>query len=236
MRALCIRSLMLKRVPWVTTDFIAIERRKTAMNVTVVRDDATPDALENLITSLDGTSSSVIFLSEFILSNGYRYNGENGRFIPTARTDVHAGSLAPPMLLNRVVEISTYSCSRLADEISAPTRGLVSELYSRLLARYPQPYCPEISYSTVGKLVPLFTQWSMVTKGIPGVRVPIFKYGYGPEKISAEDLANPIYKSPFNFYEWRPNDPPEGVTMDTFVVDRPKGEPLLGMMCGRHTA
>jgi hypothetical protein len=75
----------------------------------------------------------------------------------------------------------------------------------------------------------------MVKKAIPGISLPQFKYGYGPELVDASDIEAPIFKSPFDLYTWRPNTPTEKEDpVDVFVVDRPRGRPLNAFFCGQH--
>ena len=92
-------------------------------------------------------------------------------------------------------------------------------------------------YSTVGRLLPLPTQWRLVGQaGLP-VTTPRFLYGYGPMPVDASTLERPTYKSPYDLYHWRANQPEEeGEIWDQFVVESPEGAPLLVSFLGEDYA
>jgi hypothetical protein len=206
------------------------------MTVLMVRDDAIPDLDDVLLKSYGPEASQVCLLSEFISAHGYRYDSTAGRFVADQERSTNALPSKPCLLVNRVVEVSTQTCTTLADGSFLPMRGQVNHVYERILSRYDQPYSSVHCYSTTGKLVPLFTQWRMAKDKMPWLEVPEYRYGYGPEIIDTSGLRAPIYKTPFNLYDWRPNSPPEGIPFDSFVVDRPKGDPLIAFFCGDHIA
>lgn len=207
------------------------------MKVVVVRDDGISDAVHKVIESADGVDScDEILLSDFVLSHGYFYDNASGCFKAGKKSGEPRRGLEDSLLVNRVVEISKESCLRLADGMFAPTRGQVSHAYANLLKTYVQPCSLNQQYSTVGTLVPLFTQWRVVKEHMPGVSTPEYRYGYGPEIIDADGFDNPIYTTPFHLYDWRPNSPMVGIPLDTFIVERPKGNPLVAFFCGEHVA
>lgn len=205
------------------------------MKVLIVKDDAIPEALEGLLKAGDNAESfEILPISRFITLHGYRYDSASGRFISDAAV---ARTLEANLLVDRVVEVTQQSCLALAGG-GAPTlfRGQVLHVYQMLLRRYLRLGESQGCYATVGTLVPLFTQWGMVNKTLPWLKVPDYKYGYGPEVIDASEFERPVYKTPFDLYDWRPNAAPEGIPDDSFVVNRPEGTPMLLFFCGRQVA
>ncbi len=92
-------------------------------------------------------------------------------------------------------------------------------------------------YSTMGRLLPLPTQCRLVGQaGLP-VTTPRFLYDYGPMPVDASRLERPTYKSPYDLYHWRANQPEEeGDIWDQFVVESPQGAPVLVWFLGQDHA
>lgn len=207
------------------------------MNIVIVKDDAIPEALEELLPAHShGGRYRVVLLSRFIAMHGLQFDEASGRFLGAG--DNGGEALADvDLVVDRVVEVSRQTCVAVAGAgIQPPARGQLLQAYQSLLARYRRPRAGGECYSTVGTLVPLFAQWAIVRRMLPWLRVPEYKYGYGPEPVDAGDFLRPIYKTPFDFYDWRPNRAPEGIPNDRFVVERPAGDPTLTFFCGHRAA
>ena len=201
------------------------------MLITIVKDDHLSDQFAGALgIGPNSTLATQYILSDFITSHGLQYDHISGRFTATKEVPHHGSTL----LINRVVEISRETCEHLADQSWVPTRGQVSQAYQRIIRRYAEPGNVKALYSTLGTLVPLFAQWRMVEHEIPTVRVPTYKYGYGPEIIDTTEIVSPIHTTPFHLYDWRVNAPMEGVPNDTFVIERPAGLPLVSFFCGDY--
>ncbi len=130
-------------------------------------------------------------------------------------------------VIDRVIEISGETIRNLGDRSGMLTRGIVSHAYQTLLSDVLGVKPRKSGYSTVGNLVPLFTQWRIVREAVPEVDVPDFLYGYGPEEVDVSDMRDPLFKSPFDIYNWRQSVPPGEEAFDVFVVDKPVGRPIL---------
>ncbi|MGH8079853.1 MAG: hypothetical protein ACREP7_04705 [Lysobacter sp.] len=203
------------------------------MKIVIVRDDAIPEALEELFAQSDsGDDYQTMELSRFIALHGLSYDALSGRFLATG---ADSPAINADLVIDRVVEVTKLTCVAIGGAAPPPFRGQVLQAYESLLTCYRRPQTTG-HYSTVGTLVPLFTQWAMVQQTLPWVRVPDYKYGYGPEEVHADDFAQPVYKTPFDFYDWRPNDAPTGIPNDIFVVDRPPGMPMLTFFGGHRVA
>ena len=205
------------------------------MHFLIVRDDSIPDAF--YAAAADGIElCRELKISEFLLSHGCHYDNDSGCFQVDGPVAKDIEILKIGLLINRVVEVSKESCLNLANRGIAPSRGQVNHAYSILLKMYSQAPAQLQQYSTVGTLVPLFTQWRMIQNHISGISTPDYRYGYGPEIIDAEGFLRPIYTTPFHLYDWRPNSPMIDPPNDTFIIERPLGDPLLAFFCGDHVS
>ncbi|MBY0446641.1 MAG: hypothetical protein K2Q15_15710 [Burkholderiales bacterium] len=81
-------------------------------------------------------------------------------------------------------------------------------------------------YSLCGDYLPLYMQWQKVQKELPICIVPKYQYVFGSLAPDVHDFQFPIYKSTFDLRTWKPNSEPASF-WHTFVVDRPKGKPVV---------
>ena len=199
------------------------------MNLEFITDDAFDDPVIPHFEKACGAACPVrrTRLSEMLKRHGFHVSrdGELKRRDPAA-TGKRAAT-EEWRIIDRVIEISGETIRNLGDSNGMLTRGIVSYAYQTLLCDFMGMESRRSSYSTVGNLVPLFTQWRIVRETIPSVEVPDFLYGYGPEKIDISGMRDPLFKSPFDIYNWRQSDPPGEGAFDVFVVDKPVGRPVL---------
>ena len=218
------------------------------MSMLLVHDDSGLDPVSALLSARPRPDVDVVPLSVFLRRMGVRFDDVGGCLVqapvepgilPVAGTRVIA------RVIDRVSEVSVRAARALvsvgADGSSAdgsgdgpagddgaplPTTGQLQQAYEHLvrdLARLP----PERQTSTLGWMLPLTSQWFVVRGALPHLSIPTFKSGYGPEPIDESGLERPIWKSPFDFYAWQPNQRPEGPIWDALVVSRPEGSPVL---------
>lgn len=178
---------------------------------------------------------SALTLTEVLLAAGCRYSPETRLLYPPA-ADGGMCKLDECIVFDRVIEVSDETVMLLTNGTGGLSRGQVSFCYEKLLRSRKILTTNDVAYSTVGKLVSLVTQWHWVQAALPHLQTPDYVYGYGPEVVDASNFENAIYSSPLNLYQWRPNERPEGEVWDTFVINRPKGQPLLTTFLDKETS
>ena len=191
------------------------------MSAILVLDDVIGDPIADVLTRYPIEGWAIVQLSDFLKARGVIYDDESGRLakLPLENASHHR-------VLDRVVEISPLAIENFAGGKSSLQRGQLYSAYERLIAG-TETLSERRQYTGLGKLLPLPTQWFIIAQNLPHVATPYFRYGYGPEIIDAEELCEPIYKSPFDLYTWKPNERVEGSIWDDFIVSRPAGRPIL---------
>lgn len=191
------------------------------MSAILVLDDAVGDPIADVLTRHPIDGLAIVPLSDFLKASGVTYDEDSGRLTKLSLKDgTH------DRVLDRVVEISPLAIENFAGGKSSLQRGQLYSAYEELMAE-TETLSERRQYTGLGKLVPLPTQWFIIAKNLPHVATPSFRYGYGPEVIDAEGLREPIHKSPFDLYTWKPNERAEGFIWDDFIVSRPAGRPFL---------
>ena len=191
------------------------------MSAILVLDDAVGDPIADVLTRHPIDGLAIVPLSDFLKASGVAYDEDSGRLTKLSLKD---GTY--DRVLDRVVEISPLAIENFAGGKSSLQRGQLYSAYEELMAE-TETLSERRQYTGLGKLVPLPTQWFIIAKNLPHVATPSFRYGYGPEVIDAEGLREPIHKSPFDLYTWKPNERAEGFIWDDFIVSRPAGRPFL---------
>lgn len=199
------------------------------MNLEFITDDAFDDPVIAHFEKACGGAPRVkrTRLSDLLKSHGFHVSreGELKRRDRAAAKKRAAGEAR--RVIDRVIEISGETIRNLGDTNGILTRGIMSCAYQMLLSRVIGMEPRGASYATVGTLVPLFTQWRIVRETVPSVEVPEFLYGYGPEEVDVSSMHDPLFKSPFDIYNWRQSAPPDDEPFDVFVVDKPAGRPIM---------
>jgi hypothetical protein len=191
------------------------------MSAILVLDDAVGDPIADVLTRYPIDGLAIVQLSDFLKASGVAYDENSGRLIKLSLDDK-----PHDRVLDRVVEISPLAIENFAGGKNSLQRGQLFSAYDELIAK-TETLSEGRQYTDLGKLVPLPTQWFIIAKNLPNVATPTFRYGYGPEVIDAEGLREPIHKSPFDLYTWKPNERTEGFIWDDFIVSRPSGRPFL---------
>jgi hypothetical protein len=204
------------------------------MDILVITDDGVEDPISTVLAA-DAKSPwrvSSQKASEFITAGGASFSAEDGMFHFQGQ---NAGSpaQAQPVVLNRVIEVSDRTISALGAGRSLLTRGQVTHALANVLSTYKRVLGSPGVCSPVGNLVPLVSQWKLLSQRFPSIRTPEYKYGYGPEPIDHLPFQRPIWKSPFDFYSWKVSDTAPKVHYDSFVVNRPEGVPVLVYFFGK---
>jgi hypothetical protein len=199
------------------------------MSKVIVCDDFQPDPLAQVALGLpSGKAPRVVMLSDFLDGNGFAFDPETGQM----RRNAPAREGGAQQILDRVVEVSQKTVAEIDGAKDLLQRGQVYACYEAVLNERGLVGA-ERQYSTVGRLLPLPTQWRLVGQaGLP-VTTPRFLYGYGPMPVDTSTLERPTYKSPYDLYHWRANRPEEeGEIWDQFVVESPEGAPVLVWFLG----
>jgi hypothetical protein len=196
----------------------------------MIVDDAADDPLAEVGDALGEEGIEVLRLSDFVRREGFDFDPEAADLRRVRKSEPARPELG--RVLDRIVAVSSLSLSQFDGGERLLRPGQLSFAYEMLLEE--KGCAPEsgIAYSTVGKVLPLPTQWRLVSQNLPDVGVPAYKHGYGPEMVPAEDFKKPIFKSPFDLYSWRTNERPDEVVWDQFIVEAPAGTPVLSYFLG----
>jgi hypothetical protein len=196
----------------------------------MIVDDAANDPLAEVGSALGEDGIEVLRLSDFVRREGFDFDPDSADLRRVRR----GGPAGPESLriLDRVVAISPFTLSQFDGGERLLRPGQLSFAYESLLREKGRAPDDGVAYSTVGKVLPLPTQWRLVLQNFPDVGVPAYKHGYGPEVVPAEDFERPIFKSPFDLYSWKTNERPEEVVWDQFIVEAPAGTPVLSYFLG----
>lgn len=193
-------------------------------------DDAAPEPLFDALQDLLGVDSVDVWpLSNLIRDAGIRFI--EGRVEFSTQLHWPEGTLLSH-ILDRAVEITRATTKNAAQKTgliysSACSIGLVSSALQHILKKYQGWSVENCQYSTVGKVLPLHLQWLCVERALPDIKTPSYLYGYGPEVVNFADFENPICKSPFDLYSWKTVNNLDKSALDKFIVERPKGSPVL---------
>jgi hypothetical protein len=199
------------------------------MKLLVISDGYCRDPLPHLLGKLSPDAEKMP-LDDFLDRAGYLYDRSEGGL-----RDIGQAPESPAMsrytIVDRVTEILPETVHKMTGGLGSLSRGQISLAYQQALEKFGYDVGDRKLYSTVGKFFPLFTQWRMAKDEL-GLESPDFIYGYGPEPVDAAHFSKPVFKSPTNLYEWKPNQPPVTDIWDTFVVDVPRGDPVVSFMVG----
>jgi hypothetical protein len=204
----------------------------TVFSGVLIVDDAMTDPLAEVGKALGDEGIEVLRLSDFVRREGFDFDPEAAD-LRRLRT---SGSAEPEQrrVLDRVVTVSTMSLSQFDGGERLLRPGQLSFAYETLLGEIGCAPDAGAAYSTVGKVLPLPTQWRLVSQNLPELAVPAYKHGYGPEMVPADDFEKPIFKSPFDLYSWKTNERPDEVVWDQFIVEAPGGTPVLSYFLGSN--
>lgn len=204
------------------------------MSNVVVVDDAVSDPLVQYVTSHPELHIEVKRLSGFLSEHGIEFRDGLAHFAKQQpRFRGEASRALRGRLLNRVVTVSPTTIAALDSDKGVLLPGLVSNAYEFLLSEYQVNLAAHRCYSTVGRQLDLPSQWKTLTRALPGLVTPKYRHAFATEAISIAGFERPIFKSPFDLYNWKPNTPvSENESMDAFVVDRPQGCPVLTYCLG----
>lgn len=200
------------------------------MEKIVVCDDFVGDPLTDVVADMEVSGElQYMRISDFLEREGFTYDSELADLCQSENSDRNT---LETMILDRVIELSPKTVEQIGKAEGLLQRGQILSRYRELLQHYGTPM-PDMRYSTVGKLHPLPTQWHIIDEaGLP-IKTPTYRYGYGPTPIDTDDLQSPVFKSAFDLYKWKPNEPPEDEQpWDQFAVDVPSGNPILTYFLG----
>ena len=203
--------------------------------IVFIVDDGTRDPGVERLLQLPHSVKKIL-LSEVLLGFGCQYSQETRLLYPPRNWSDDGLNLGHATIIDRVIEVSDETVMFLTNGKGGLSRGQVSFCYEKLLRARNLIASPNLMYSTIGKVVPLVAQWTWVRAALPGVETPDFVHGYGPEVIDTSHFQEPIYTTPLNLYQWRPNTRPEGEVWDAFVVNRPRGRPVVTTVLGDEIA
>ena len=177
-----------------------------------------------------GPNVTAATLAAFLTAQGATYDDRSGTL---AMPNDWQRTAADLQLMDRVIEISPATLHELDGRRRILHRGQVMDQYLDIV-RTSQAINPDNQYSAVGTLVPLATQWKLVD-GLGGeILTPSYRYGYGPVVVDTTGMTDPIYKSPFDFYNWRSEPFDTRKISDQFIVEKPTGVPFAYCLMGQE--
>lgn len=191
----------------------------------IVCDDFVTDPLAQAAAGLaEAGAPRVVLLSDFLSDQGFAFDALTGQM---QRRSAAAPAPEPCRILDRVVEVSRKTVDVFDGGAGLLQRGQILACYETALHEHAAGPGANRQYATVGRLLPLPTQWHLIEQAGLGVSVPDYLYGYGPTPVDASGLERPVFKSPYDLYHWRPNEPEPGDVWDQFLVESPQGAPVL---------
>jgi hypothetical protein len=180
-----------------------------------------------LATLANQVSAELLELSRFLTKAGIAFNRDSGYL--AWDQDILAQNFPDYRsrdICNRVVSISKQTPRVLDGNTEILPPSLVLHSFALVLKQFRHVWGEPGKYSSVGDLLPLNLQWHVFKSRIIDIATPNFAYGFGFAKLDTNDFLQPIWKSPFDFYNWKPNDGGQN-EIHPFVVDRPAGYPIL---------
>lgn len=177
--------------------------------------------------------AEVVSLSDFLVEAGVNFDGNSGN-LHWDQAVFHTQFPDAPArrICNRVVGISMETVTALDEHQEVLSSNLVFHSYARILQEFAQVWGVPGIYSPVGNLLPLNLQWHRFNTKISDIGTPRFVYGFGFQKVDVHDFQQPIWKSPFDLYGWKPAEELNVNRIHPFVVDRPVGDPLVLYFAG----
>lgn len=199
------------------------------MLTTIVVDNKYRDTAAKEVLSMlsQRGAAKLVNLSEFLTHAGVKFDEETGYL--SWNKAIFSKRFPDPDLhriCNRVITISNSTSAELEGKRGVLTPNLVFYSYAKVLKQFSTVWGEPGMYSPVGNLLPLNLQWRLFASRIKEVSTPKFAYGFGFASIDTHDFRQPIWKSPFDLYGWKPEEVDHN-RIHPFVVDRPSGAPVF---------
>ena len=203
------------------------------MEIYIIYDEELVDPTINFISSnklFDNIHA--VTVSQLIKDFGYHFDNNTGVFTNDNRKIPYKRNVC---FINRAIEISHKTMTNLKYDGCQPCRGHINNVLENILCDYSTLIDRNnIQYSTVGILIPLFTQWQIIKLSINNIHFPEFKHASGFESIDFSEFTRAVHKEPHELYNWKPNKKPDEIKYNQFVVNRPSGNPFISFFCGTH--
>jgi hypothetical protein len=199
------------------------------MATTIVVDDGFRSSAADLIlaTLTSQGPAELLELSSFLTKAGVTFDRASGYLVWDEATlrqsfpDYNSRNIC-----NRVISISKQTPRALDGNTGILPPAVVLDSFALVLRQFPHVWGKPGKYSAVGHLLPLNLQWQLFKSRVIDIATPNFAYGFGFARPDTNLFRQPIWKSPFDFYGWKPNER-EQSGIHPFVVDRPAGYPVL---------
>jgi hypothetical protein len=207
------------------------------MITTVIVDDEFRDTAAAHVASVLSSRgrADVVKLSVFLTEAGVKFHRESGN-LSWDKATFHGRfpDRSSHRICNRVVSISKGTPAALDGRQQILSPNLIFHSYAEVLKEFPQVWGVPGMYSPVGNLLPLTLQWRLFSSKVRDIATPRFAYGFGFVKIDIHDFRQPLWKSPFDLYGWKPEEIKQ-TRIHPFVVDRPIGKPVFLYFVGGST-
>jgi hypothetical protein len=213
--------------------------KQLTMITTIVVDDENRDTAATNVGSVlsNRGGAEVVTLSDFLLKAGVQFDADSGSLKWDQEIfHEHFQDARSRRICNRVVSIGKQTMAALDSHQHVISSNLVFSQYARLLQEFSQVWGTPGMYSPVGHLLPLNLQWRLFAARIRDISTPKFVYGFGTEKVDVSDFRQPIWKSPFDVYGWKPAEEINVPRLHPFVVDKPSGYPVILFFAGEAAA
>lgn len=202
------------------------------MHTAIIIDEAYGDAAADSIKAVLSKSgtSEIRTLSEFLLDAGVHVDEESGYL---TKHDVEFGRRYGDQyaVCNRVVDISEKTMSVLDGTRDILKPNFVLTAYAHLLQEMPKVWGALTPYPA-GKSLPLYLQWRAFAAHVRDIETPRFAYAFGAEEPTIGEFREPLWKSPFDLYNWEVADGASRPDVHAFVVDKPLGRPVVAYFSG----
>jgi hypothetical protein len=204
--------------------------------VTIVVDDGHHcSAADALVTTL-AAETELVTVSEFLKRAGTRYCDRSAFLVSDAALlDNFRRAQGDRLVINRVVDVSAATVAALDRGDGLISQMLVMSEYCRILGLLANVRGLPGLYSPAGNKLPLNLQWKLMNDAVPALATPKFFYGFGAVEAPVDDYRDPLWKSNFELYDWRRSEALQ-VQLHPFVVDKPRGEPVVAYFVGDRSA
>jgi hypothetical protein len=175
----------------------------------------------------DHADFKLLRLSTFLSLAGIAFEDRVGYLKPNPHGAVQ---LEQMVVYDRVIDARSQTLLNL-DPQGRLTSNLLLWEYDKALRQCQTVFGDIRSSSAAGSVLPLNMQWRLM-QSKANWSVPRFHYALGREEPRIEGFERPIWTSPTNLYKWKPTPRPTESPLHAFVIDRPKGTPVLVYFVG----
>ena len=202
--------------------------------IVVTNEPAEEPTIEALVSTLSRrVETTAIAPTRFLREAGVSLHRESGLLVQERQSFTAVfPDVADVLVVNRVVEVTDDEANDLGEGSGLIPRGLAFSQLATTLGEFPNVLGTPGKNSPVGDLLPLPLQWHAIDSQVQGVETPRFVYAVGAVEVDTSTFAQPVWKSPLDWYVWAVNERPQTPVVNPFVVDRPRGRGFVTYFVG----